>query len=340
MIRKEKEYVRLPGSAFSARTRASLYLGGDHLLSVHNSGYTESYKRFYFRDIQAIVTQKTGDGTLWSIFFSIFTAAWILIALIIDDPVLSIVFGWMPAGLFLFSFIVNLFRGPTCKSYIYTAVTKEKLHSLGRLRNTQRVMNQVRPFIETAQGRLTAGELSEQAAVFTGTGTAVTKPRTLPREEITPARSYDGRFHEVLFYALFLFGLQDFMKFFVNHTVLSFVGWIMFFIVGVLVVVAIVKQHTSIMKREKWLVSITWATLGYLFIYFNVSYFITVFASLKNPEVVQHDLQMIKIFARHSPMDNIYIVSFYILSMVYCYATVITGLLLLRRYRHETAGHR
>ena len=286
MTRSEKEYIRLPGSAFSVRTRASLYLGKDHLLSVQSTGYTESYKRFYFRDIQAVVAQKTGDGTLWSIFFAVFTVAWLLIALVIDDPSLSFIFGWMPAGFFLLSFVVNLLKGPTCVSYIHTAVTKEKMLSLSRLRNSQRVVNSVRPFIDAAQGRLTAEALSEKGAVFTATGPAEIKQRRFPREKTVSESFYDGRFHEVLFYMLFLFGMQDFVKFFFNHTVLSFIGWIIFFAVGFLAVIAIVKQHTSSMRKEKWLVGITWATLGYLFIYFNVSYFIIMFASINNPEFV------------------------------------------------------
>jgi hypothetical protein len=340
MTRSEKEYVRLPGRAFSVRTRASLYMGKDHLLSVHNTGYTESYKRFYFRDIQAIVAQKTGDGTLWSIFFAVFTVAWILIALTIDDPSFSFVFGWMPAGIFLLSFVVNLLRGPTCASYIYTAVTKEKVQSLSRLRNTQRVVNRVRPFIDAAQGILTAEALSEKGAVLTATGPAEIKQRTFPQNKIVAERFYDGRFHEVLFFMLFLFGAQDFMKFIFDHTALSFIGWIIFFAVGILVVIAIVQQHTSSMKKDKWLVGITWATLGYLFIYFNVSYFIIIFASLKNPEFVPNELEMINIFARHVPRENMFVLGFYSVSMVYCFATVTTGLLFLRRYRHEVAGHR
>jgi hypothetical protein len=340
MIRSEKEYIRLPGRAFSMRTRARLYMGKDHLLSVHNAGYTESYKRFYFKDIQAILAQKTTDGVTWSIAFAIGTVAWILMALIIDEPVFSFFFGWLPAGVLLLSFLINVLRGTTCVSYIYTAVTTEKLRSLSRLRNAQRVMNQVRPFIDNAQGRLTDEALSEKVAALTGDSTAEIKQRTVQQEKIETARFYNGRFHEILFYVLFLFGLQDFMKFFFNHSALSFFGWLIFLAIGALVIIAIVKQHTSIMRKERWLVGITWSTLCYLFIYFNVSYFMIIFASLKNPELVQHELEMIKIFAQRSPLENIYILSFYIVSMVYCFATVTMGLFLLQRYKHEIAGHR
>lgn len=337
MIRSEKEYIRLPGGAFSLRTRARLYLGKDHLLSLLNTGYTESYKRFYFKDIQAIVAQKTADGTMWSISFAISTVAWILIALIIHETVLSFVFGWIPAGISLVLFLGNLISGPTCVSYIYTAVTKEKLRSLSRLRKAQSVINTLRPFIDAAQGTLADEALNEHVDIRTGTSNAEIKQGIKSHKKITTARYYDGRFHEILFYVLFLFGLQDFIKFFVNHAAITLLGWILFLAVGILVIISIVKQHDSIMKKDGWLVGITWATLGYLFVYFNVSYFIIIFASLKNQELVQHELEIIKMFSQMMPLDNLYIMSFYIISIVYAFMSVTLGLILLRRYKHEIA---
>ena len=340
MIRSEKEYIRLPGSFFSLRTRARLYMGKDHLLSLLNKGYTESYKRFYYKDIQAVVTQKTADGTVWNISFAIFTAAWILIALVIDEPVLSFVFGWIPAGVFLVLFIGNLISGPTCVSYIYTAVTKEKLRSLNRLRKTHNVMNTLRPFIDAAQGTLAGDVLNEHVDIMTEKSTAGIKQGMKSHKTIQTARYYDGRFHEVLFYVLFLFGLLDFMKFYLNNVAITFLGWVLFLAVGILAIISIVRQHNSIMKKEGWLVGITWATLGYLFVYFNVSYFTIIFASLKNQKMMQHELEMIKIFSQKLPLDNVYIMIFYSVSIVYAFMTVTLGLILLRRYKHEIARHR
>ena len=58
----EKEYIRLARgrrsniAGFSTSGGyASLWQGKDHLLSIDSSGYTEEYKRFYYRDIQAII---------------------------------------------------------------------------------------------------------------------------------------------------------------------------------------------------------------------------------------------------------------------------------------------
>ena len=61
----EVEYRRLTRArnrsrfALVATSRASLWLAKDHLLQIDTSGYTENYKRFHFRDIQALVLCKT-----------------------------------------------------------------------------------------------------------------------------------------------------------------------------------------------------------------------------------------------------------------------------------------
>ena len=68
----EKEYQRLTRarsrSAFGvvSMSRSSLWLGKDHLLCVDSSGYTETYKRFYFRDIQAVTLVATKRRDIWN----------------------------------------------------------------------------------------------------------------------------------------------------------------------------------------------------------------------------------------------------------------------------------
>ena len=59
-------YIRL--TRFSFRSPFSnLWLGPDHIMSVRSNGYMETYKRFYFRDIQAVVIQTTSARTIWNI---------------------------------------------------------------------------------------------------------------------------------------------------------------------------------------------------------------------------------------------------------------------------------
>src|SRR5438045_8577020 len=73
----EKEYQRLTRarsrSAFGivSTGRSSLWLGKDHLLSIESTGYTENYKRLYFRDIQGICIRKTELGKIWNLVFTV-----------------------------------------------------------------------------------------------------------------------------------------------------------------------------------------------------------------------------------------------------------------------------
>ena len=56
-----KEYKRIGGRGSRRRqffTRNTLWLGADHLLQGEHTGYTEEYKRFYFRDIQGITVKR------------------------------------------------------------------------------------------------------------------------------------------------------------------------------------------------------------------------------------------------------------------------------------------
>jgi len=76
MSKKEKEYRRLPGKGLKrgslisfTRIRATLYAGKDHLLSVYNSVYEEEYRRYYYKDIQALVIRKTPRRDIWALIF-------------------------------------------------------------------------------------------------------------------------------------------------------------------------------------------------------------------------------------------------------------------------------
>jgi hypothetical protein len=157
MITKKKEYSRLPGRGLKLRTRAGLYIGKDHLLCLYNTGYAEDYKRFYYKDIQAIVTCKTERGKVWNIMFGIFAIIFALLSFTVNDIWRTIFL--LITGFFLLFLIINWLQGPTCISRLYTSVTKEELPSLGRLKNAMKVMDRLRPIIENAQGKLTSEEI-------------------------------------------------------------------------------------------------------------------------------------------------------------------------------------
>jgi hypothetical protein len=154
-----RDYKRLPGAGYTLISRCSLWLGRDHLLAAETTFFTETYRRFYFHDLQAVVIQESRARRDWTLILglisglitalfglillvsSLDTAGWIIFA-ILEFPLL--------AGL-----LVNALRGPTCKCRLQTAVQTVELPSLRRLRKAERVMDTLRPLVEQAQGFVT-----------------------------------------------------------------------------------------------------------------------------------------------------------------------------------------
>ena len=145
-------YKKLPGVGSGALARHRLWEGPDHLLVVTSWPSGEGYKRFFFRDIQAIVIRQTSRRTGVNI-------ALFILSLLTAGP--FFVFGerggdsWIPAtivgGIWLVFIIINSLLGPTCETRIQTAVQTESITSLVRLRTALKVLARIQPHIVEAQ---------------------------------------------------------------------------------------------------------------------------------------------------------------------------------------------
>jgi hypothetical protein len=165
----EREYQRLTwarrrptGFVVFSAVRSSLWLGKDHVLGIDTTGYTESYKRFYFRDIQAITIQKTDRGRMFGLLFGVLGGFSVLFGAVAVNA-RSVVVAWILgilAAIFILSFFINLAFGPTSACQLRTAVQTEELPSLNRLRRARRVWNRLRPYIVQAQGQVGPEEIS------------------------------------------------------------------------------------------------------------------------------------------------------------------------------------
>ena len=160
----EREYIKLTsprqrgGFAVVSTCRSNLWLAKDHVLCVETEGYTESYKRFYFRDIQAITLRKTDRGMILSAVAGGMTAIFGALALAMSAIEGRWIFGIL-AGICAIPFTLNFLYGPTCKCQLRTAVQTEDIPSMGRVRRARKVMNRLRPLIAEAQGQITAEEI-------------------------------------------------------------------------------------------------------------------------------------------------------------------------------------
>ena len=157
----QTRYRRLPGRGLRrqgfisiSRAYCTLWLGPDHLLSVDNHVFTEDYKRFYFQDIQAIITQKTQRGTVWNIILAILTGLFGFLALTQKEGMEAEIAWLLVAGLWGLILLLNWLRGPTCICHIFTAVQQETLPSLDRLKKAEKALHILRQHIREAQGEV------------------------------------------------------------------------------------------------------------------------------------------------------------------------------------------
>jgi len=145
----DKEYKRLPGRYWVLFSANSLWLGSDHILVVYSNLFSQTYKRFYFKDIQSITVRKTKIHMIWN-------GIWGGLTIISAQFLWG---GWSPvplifSGFFLLGLLLNGLRGPNCWCHIQTAVQTEKLPALHYWRTALKTINGIRPLIERVQGPL------------------------------------------------------------------------------------------------------------------------------------------------------------------------------------------
>jgi len=143
---------------------ASLWLGKDHMLCIESTGYTEEYKRFYYRDIQAIIIRRTNYRLIWSLIVAVPLLVFVFCAMgsSSSGEIGLAVFLGIIAGMLGIILFLNLIYGPTVRCYLKSAVQTEELPSLNRLRRVRKAMVRLRPLIAAAQGQLAPGEITSQ----------------------------------------------------------------------------------------------------------------------------------------------------------------------------------
>jgi hypothetical protein len=130
MPKHKSIYRRLPGRGVTLTHYAHLYQGPDHLLQSASSAYSETYKRFYFRDIQAIVVRKT-QAWLVGVLVCLFPGVGFVIGALAADGATAAIL-WGGAGILMLGSAINLLLGPSCVCYLQTAVQTEKLPTHNR----------------------------------------------------------------------------------------------------------------------------------------------------------------------------------------------------------------
>ena len=151
-MRPDFPYTRLPGTRRGVLFSSSLWAGPDHLLLVRNTRFAETYKRFFYQDIQAVLVRKGPRFSVpayWFIEFLFCVFAAIAEVAIpgwhrswVGLPGMGLLAVWLLAE--------SLFRSCTC--YVKTAVSTEELPSLFRTRYAQRSLDLMAARIAEVQG--------------------------------------------------------------------------------------------------------------------------------------------------------------------------------------------
>ena len=148
---------RLPGRSIRhfglGLQRHQLWLAESHVLYREIFAFQEEVKRFYYRDIQAVVCTPTRT---WH------ACSWLagsLLALLAVCGGISAYLGymvpfamaWILATVALAILLGNLVLGPSCTTTLYTAAAEAPLYSLGRVRSAEKAIARIATMVQHAQ---------------------------------------------------------------------------------------------------------------------------------------------------------------------------------------------
>jgi hypothetical protein len=334
MAKSNKEYTRLPGSKKGFFLgRFTLWQGPDHLLHLFARFGVEDYKRFYFSDIQAIIIRKTVVGKIQNCTLAGLALMFLLSALAVADVGTIFLNGWAVFSIFMAAIVlvfllINTLKGPTCETKLLTAVQTEKLCSLNRLKSALKVVDRLRPLIRRAQRSIPREEYTQ-----TPVGP---KGRNAPQNS-NPARiaekkdgkNDNGRAHMVLFGLLIFDGLLAASEFFVLHVLPTMLSSFAGLCIGIVVIVALVRQHNSDLPGA--LRTVTWICLGFVGLTFVAGYVVGMVLAFNNPSIFSNQWEIIKAMSNLSPWDSTLKLSYNILVICGALFIAMPGLSILQR---------
>lgn len=159
MAKRTSIYRRLAGRKRTLMGYSQLWLAPDHILLVKSSRFVERYQRFALSDIQSIVITTRADSTPLQIGAAGAAILWAMVALAVTSLFAKIFF--VSTGAIALAIVaLDLIRGPRCRCHLYTAVSRELLPSVNRVRSAQALLAQLRPAIEAVQGALALDRIS------------------------------------------------------------------------------------------------------------------------------------------------------------------------------------
>jgi hypothetical protein len=262
-------YHRLSGKKRGFYSQRSLWLGADHLLAVDSTGYSENYRRFYFKDIQAVITRKSARGKIWNVIWAVLTGLTaLLVVILIKKPYTlpPFVFGGALCVAFLAALLINVLRGPTCICHIRMPFAVHELPSLRRFKHVRKMLDELRPLVQRYQGVVSVEEIRARAGLATA-GTVAFATSSAPALVGSPLLrvepNYSGVIHLVLFGLLLADAAVTYMLYYFNNLALSLAKLVSGITLFVLTVMALSRQKATTVPGIARIAS--WVALANLF---------------------------------------------------------------------------
>lgn len=268
-----EKYRRLPGNAWTRSRkffdygRSTLWFSDDHVLHVRSTAFSETYRRLYFKDIQAIVLSRNAARRNINLAFGagVLIFAAIILSVYIYAPrsadIAGVAFG-IQAGVFLVYILINTLLGPTCYCRIHTAVQAEEIKSLGRMRTAKKAIGILKPLIEEAQKGLvpevSVEAAEEQQSILRASAheLAEAKPEAKARE----TRHVDAKAHGALFGFMFAGAISSLVELVYQGRIKNLVDMLLFLGIILLLIVSLRRQSNSDLPGS--VKAMTWVALG------------------------------------------------------------------------------
>lgn len=274
-----------------ARPGFSLWVAEDHLLKVELNGCTESYKRFFFRDIQGLLIRETRRVAAASAVLAGCGALSFVGAVVVGGGGL-----WVFGALGCLSFalaMINWWQGPACECHVKTAVQTERLAGLDRVKRAQIAVDFLRPLIEGAQGVLTreeiergAGELEVRSPTPPARRNKGSR-RNASKKEAGPLKHCSGRFHRVLFWLLISDAVTTVVYLTIQHSLLTMIAGMM--LAGQLICLAgalFTQHHSDLAASVK---KVVWITGGVFLVSMGIAVIYMFAFYVSNPGFIDAD---------------------------------------------------
>ena len=333
---------------FTLKAVSQLLMGDDHVLYVQRFNFTENYKRFYYKDIQSFVVRKS---SVRSWLFGLFTL-FILISMLLPDPVTYSI-----SALQLLLIFINWILGPSCICHIYTAVSKERIFCLTRLKTANKVQMKLKTKIEEAQGELSIDEVIEldnkkllsdnnkwnkeshlqtenlaEDNIVDNSRLNTFEEQSLYKKNVNNRlKFYDGKLHKITFYILALDGFVSLLVTYSAALPVLIFNTIVTLALAVLSVVSLIKQYNSTLSAS--VKNVCWIIVMYIYVgMLTMGIYQTAYGFFTSEETSTNPWNNMNILAEDAFYSSDFMVIFNRVCFIISISLASYGLLQLRKF--------